>query len=84
MPILPGNVGGLPLLGFGAWNYPVAILGLEIVLAVIGVVLYFQWAQKEKLSSRWYVGPAIIAALFALQSHDDAEQVAAAVPGAAQ
>lgn len=71
MPILPGNLGGLPLLGFGAWNYPVAILSLEIALAIIGVLLYFQWAKKEKLSSRWFVGPAIIAILFILQAFMD-------------
>lgn len=75
MPILPGNLGGLPLLGFGAWNYPGLILGVEIALAVVGVGLYFGWANKEKLTPRWYIGPIIVAILFGLQSVMDITQL---------
>jgi hypothetical protein len=65
MPILPGNVGNFPLLGLGLWNYPWIALIIEIVMAVIGVVIYFRWAnQKSQSDPRWYWGPAITAVLF--------------------
>ena len=68
MPILPGNLGSLPLLGLGGWNFPVAILTIEILMAVVGLALYLRWAVKEKPSARWYVGPAVIFLLFAIQA----------------
>jgi hypothetical protein len=65
MPILPGNIGDLPLLGLGLWNYPWISLAIEIVMAVIGLVIYFRWAsQKSPSDPRWYWGPAITAILF--------------------
>jgi hypothetical protein len=65
MPILPGNIGNLPLLGLGLWNYPWMSLTLEIVLGVIGLVVYFRWAsQKSARDPRWYLGPAITALIF--------------------
>lgn len=65
MPILPGNVGGLPLLGLGLWNYPWVALALEIVLAVVGLVIYFRWASERSQSDkRWYLGPVITAVIF--------------------
>jgi hypothetical protein len=32
IPILPGNAGNLPLLGFGLWRVPVASILLEAAL----------------------------------------------------
>lgn len=65
MPILPGNLGGLPLLGLGLWNYPWVALALEIILAVIGLVVYFRWAsQKSQYDARWFVGPVVTAVIF--------------------
>lgn len=65
MPILPGNAGNLPLLGLGLWNYPWVSLTIEIVLALIGLLIYFRWAsQKSERDSRWYLGPVITAVLF--------------------
>jgi membrane-bound metal-dependent hydrolase YbcI (DUF457 family) len=67
MPILPGNAGNLPLLGFGLWNYPWASLTIEIILALVGLAIYFRWANQQSASNpRWYWGPAIIAVLFVL------------------
>lgn len=65
MPVLPGNLGGLPLLGFGLWDYAYLIFSIEVILAVIGAVVYFNWANKARPTPRWYVGPAIVALLFA-------------------
>src|SRR5690606_14457529 len=40
MPILPGNWGNLPLLGFGLWQWPGLVIAIEIVLLVGGTWLY--------------------------------------------
>jgi hypothetical protein len=40
LPLLPGNLGNLPLLGFGLWSYPAASLALEGALVVGGAALY--------------------------------------------
>jgi hypothetical protein len=46
MPLLPGNAGGLPRLGFGLWRWPVASALAELALVVVGSVLYWQAAAK--------------------------------------
>ena len=46
MPVLPGNAGNLPLLGFGLWGTPVASILLEAVLFVLGVFLYWRSARS--------------------------------------
>jgi hypothetical protein len=40
LPILPGNAGGLPLLGFGLWGNPATSASVELALVIIGAVLY--------------------------------------------
>jgi hypothetical protein len=40
LPLLPGNLGNLPLLGFGLWSYPAISIALEGVLVVSGAALY--------------------------------------------
>lgn len=40
LPILPGNIGGLPLLGFGLWEHPLVSAALEVLIVVIGIGLY--------------------------------------------
>ena len=46
LPILPGNAGGLPLLGFGLWRVPVAAATLELVLVLGGAYLYYRRATQ--------------------------------------
>jgi hypothetical protein len=46
LPILPGNVGGLPRLGFGLWRIPAAAAGLELALVVAGAYLYWRAAVE--------------------------------------
>lgn len=41
LPLLPGNAGHLPLLGLGLWDRPALSLGLELVLVVGGLTLYY-------------------------------------------
>lgn len=44
MPILPGNAGQLPRLGFGLWRVPAASAGVELALVVVGALLYWRAA----------------------------------------
>lgn len=46
MPILPGNAGHLPLLGFGLWSVPAAAAALELALLAGGAWLYWQRARE--------------------------------------
>jgi membrane-bound metal-dependent hydrolase YbcI (DUF457 family) len=61
LPILPGNLGDLPLLGFGLWRTPVASILLEAVLLVGGIALYWRAAQRNPgTGSSSKVTPAVV------------------------
>lgn len=66
MPILPGNLGNLPLLGFGLWRFEYAVFATEVVMAIIAALFYIQWARKEKEGPRWLIGPVLIIAFFGM------------------
>jgi hypothetical protein len=40
MPLLPGNAGHGPLLGFGLWRAPFLAMLLELAIVVAGAALY--------------------------------------------
>ena len=46
MPVLPGNFGNLPRLGFGLWNYPRAAGCVELALVIAGAALYWRAAME--------------------------------------
>ena len=46
MPVLPGNFGNLPRLGFGLWNYPRAAGCIELALVIVGAALYWRAAME--------------------------------------
>lgn len=46
LPILPGNIGDLPLLGFGLWQIPVSSALLELALVLAGAYLYYRSAMR--------------------------------------
>jgi hypothetical protein len=46
MPILPGNAGDLPRLGFGLWKAPAVSILVELVLVVAGAWLYWRAAVQ--------------------------------------
>jgi hypothetical protein len=46
MAILPGNIGGLPRLGFGLWRAPAAAALLELAIIAVGSYLYWRAAVK--------------------------------------
>ena len=68
MPLLPGNLGDLPLLGFGLWRVPVASIALEAVILLVGVFLYWRTARSlpsqpgEGSRPRWSVQSCWVAA----------------------
>jgi hypothetical protein len=66
MPLLPGNLAGFPMLGFGLWDFEYAVFGLEVLMAATGVAVYFRWAYRERPSSRWFLGPMSVALIFSL------------------
>ena len=45
LPILIGNVGHLPTLGFGLWRYPAVSATLELLLVLGGAWLYWRAAR---------------------------------------
>jgi hypothetical protein len=47
MPILPGNFGQLPLLGFGLWESLALSLFLEFLLIALGSFFYFRYAVQS-------------------------------------
>jgi hypothetical protein len=47
LPILPANVGNLPLLGFGLWQVPAASAVVELGLAIGGAYLYYRSAKHS-------------------------------------
>jgi membrane-bound metal-dependent hydrolase YbcI (DUF457 family) len=46
MPILPGNAGGFPRLGFGLWRVPVAAAATEAMLVIAGSWFYWRAARE--------------------------------------
>ncbi len=51
LPILPGNVGNLPLLGFGLWEYPIVSAMVELVLVIGGIWFYYRAAREAAAAS---------------------------------
>lgn len=64
MPWLPGNIGNFPLLGFGLWDFEYAVFGIELLMAIVALILYFRWARAAKPSKYWYAGPLILTIMF--------------------
>src|SRR5215212_4455673 len=52
LPILPGNPGNLPLLGFGLWRVPVVSMLVELALVLAGAYLYTRSALHLTSSPR--------------------------------
>jgi len=51
LPILPGNFGNLPLLGFGLWQYPTASAIMELALVIGGTWFYYRAAMQAAEAS---------------------------------
>ena len=59
LPILPGNLAGLPLLGFGLWRAPVASMLLDAALLLAGVLLYWRAAKRSTSTTKARTSPAL-------------------------
>ncbi len=51
LPILPGNLGNLPLLGFGLWRYPTVSAIVELALVIGGTWFYYRAARQAAEAS---------------------------------
>ncbi len=51
LPILPGNFGNLPLLGFGLWQYPTVSAIVELALVIGGTWFYYRAARQAAEAS---------------------------------
>jgi hypothetical protein len=51
LPILPGNAGNLPLLGFGLWGAPTVAAFVELALVLVGAYLYYRAATRLAVTS---------------------------------
>ena len=52
MPLLPGNLGNLPLLGLGLWNDPRVAACVELFLVLAGAILYWRAATEVAAKAR--------------------------------
>lgn len=51
LPIFPGDIGNLPLMGFGLWKWPTVSFILEAGIIVLGSILYFRSALSRGKST---------------------------------
>ena len=65
LPLLPGNAGHLPLLGFGLWKVPVVSVLVEAALLVGGTYAYWRTARRYagQGERRGTVRPELVAGL---------------------
>jgi hypothetical protein len=66
MPILPGDYGHLPRLGFGLWRWHGASILAEVALVVVGGVMYWRAAIDVSAADRRPLTLAHIAGAFIL------------------
>jgi hypothetical protein len=52
LPLLPGNLGDLPRLGFGLWRYHAVTAVIEALLVLVGAALYWRAARQTGGSAR--------------------------------
>src|SRR5215471_4831074 len=66
MPVLPGNCGNLPKLGFGLWQRPWAVAAIELALVMAGSWLYWRAAQSATKRTGRGLRPAVMTSLLIL------------------
>jgi hypothetical protein len=70
MPILPGNYGHLPLLGFGLWTHPPIAALVELLLVTAGSLIYWRAARETAAEAgqggKWASITAALIAIFGL------------------
>ncbi|HEX2915760.1 MAG TPA: permease [Chloroflexia bacterium] len=72
LPILPGNAGNLPLLGFGLWSLPLLTMVIELGMVIVGGIMYFRSARERvgdkgsQLMSRANLAGTVVTVLMVL------------------
>jgi len=66
MPLLPGNLGHLPRLGFGLWQFKTASVLVELLLVILGAWCYWRAASEVTTTARRGRSRAMIAAVLIL------------------
>ena len=66
MPVLPGNAGNLPRLGFGLWQVRTAAMLVELLLVLLGAWCYWRAALAVTRAERKGRSRAVITALLIL------------------
>ena len=66
MPILPGNLGHFPRLGFGLWQFRTASVLAELLLVILGAWYYWRAASEVATAAQRGRTRAIIAAALIL------------------
>ena len=64
MPLLPGNIGNLPRLGFGLWRMQPVVIGLESALVIAGA--WFYWRAARRVAAGRREGKAQLASVLIL------------------
>lgn len=62
LPILPGNYGNLPLLGFGLWQYPTISMIIELIIIASGWLLYTRSILQEASgqNKKWAIASSTV------------------------
>jgi hypothetical protein len=66
MPVLPGNWGNLPRLGFGLWQVKTGSILAELMLVILGTWCYWRAARAASLAAHKGYSRAIVTALLIL------------------
>ena len=66
MPILPGNFGNLPRLGFGLWQFKTVSIAVELLLVLVGAWSYWRAARVVTVEAQRGRMRAMISAVLIL------------------
>ena len=66
MPLLPADLGNLPRLGLGLWQYPLVAAGLEALLVIVGAWLYWRALPVGSARGRLVAGLILVGGLATL------------------
>ncbi len=70
LAIFPGNLGELPLLGFGLWKYERISILIESALIIGGAYMYFKYVllRGEENKNQWSIGAGTVMAFLLMLS----------------
>jgi hypothetical protein len=66
MPLLPGNYGNLPKLGFGLWQMKTGSVLAELLLVLVGAFCYWRAARRATLAAQTGRPRAVVTSILIL------------------